>query len=97
MPPDLPDKLKEQIAGAALPTSGEVPFIPALRQNRKGDLIIDKATIKYGPKKGKRGYLDTEGRIWLRDYAHSGYPDHWDVQIDDGKDYQRVDLNGDPL
>jgi hypothetical protein len=46
------------------------------------------------PKRGKRGYVDDQGRIWIKDRAHADVPDHWDVQIDDGEDYIRVDQNG---
>ncbi len=50
-----------------------------------------------GPKRGKRGYVDDQGRIWVKDHAHAGVPEHWDVQIDDGADYIRVDLSGNEL
>ena len=62
--------------------------------NRSGDEIIEKRAVGIGPKQGKRGYVDEEGRIWIRDRGHAGIPDHWDVQIDDGNDYIRVDNDG---
>jgi hypothetical protein len=68
-----------------------------LEKNREGAHIIRKATIQHGPKKGKIGYVDTNGRIWIKDRAHAGDPDHWDVQEDGGKDYFRVDLQGNIL
>lgn len=46
---------------------------------------------------GKVGWIDVEGRIWLRDRAHAGRPDHWDVQEDNGAAYFRVDNNGNLL
>jgi len=85
------------MAKAGLPTSGQVPFVPRLVTNRRGDQVIEKAEVEHGPKKGKRGYVDTQGRIWIKDRAHAGDPDHWDVQVDAGRDYFRVDLNGNRL
>ena len=43
------------------------------------------------PRSGKPGSVDDQGRIWIRDRAHAKLPDHWDVQIDDGADYIRID------
>jgi hypothetical protein len=40
------------------------------------------------------GYQDMAGRIWIRDLAHAGVPDHWDVQVNGGQSYFRVDDNG---
>jgi hypothetical protein len=68
-----------------------------LTADRKGEIIIDKQAPTKGPKAGKKGYVDEEGRIWIKDYAHSGLPTHWDVQIDDGADYIRIDRNGDEV
>lgn len=97
MSASLPQKVQEQMAKAGLPTGGTVPFVPKLTTNRRGDQIIEKATVQHGPKKGKKGYLDTSGRIWIKDRAHAGDPDHWDVQIDGGQSYIRVDLHGNRL
>ncbi len=41
--------------------------------------------------------MDSQGRIWIKCRAHGTYPDHWDVQVGEGKDYFRVDLNGNVL
>jgi hypothetical protein len=82
---------------AGLPKGGSVPFIPQLDKSKKGEQIIRKATVTHGPKKGKKGYVDTKGRIWIKDRAHTGDPDHWDVQEDGGKTYFRVDVDGDLL
>jgi hypothetical protein len=89
-----PNKVDRQIQKAGLPTGGQVPFVPKLDKNRKGDDIICKAPVQHGPKKGKVGYVDAHGRIWIKDRAHAGDPDHWDVQEDGGKTYFRLDLNG---
>jgi hypothetical protein len=70
---------------------------PKLEKNKKGQQIIKKDTVTHGPKKGKKGYLDTKGRIWIKDRAHAGDPDHWDVQEDGGKKYIRVDPQGNEL
>jgi hypothetical protein len=94
---DFPDKLQRQIEKAGLPMAGQCPFVPRLEQNRKGETILAKGEVKPGPKRGKVGYLDAQGRIWLKDRAHADVPDHWDVQEDGGKGYFRVDLNGDRL
>jgi hypothetical protein len=94
---NLPKKVQEQMTRAGLPTAGTVPFVPRLITNRRGDAVIEKAEVMHGPKKGKRGYVDTQGRIWIKDRAYAGDPDHWDVQIDAGLDYFRVDLDGDLL
>jgi len=93
----LPDKIRDQIANAELPTDGKTPFKPKLVKNRAGKTIIDKKEVTKGPGRGKRGYVDEEGRIWVRDYGHVGYPDHWDVQINGGEEYIRVGLDGDEV
>jgi hypothetical protein len=93
----LSQKVRDQIAKAGLPTSGQVPYIPALLINSRGKQEIEKAPVLHGPKKNKVGYVDTQGRIWVRDRAHAGYPDHWDVQEDGGVTYFKVDLEGNKL
>lgn len=90
-------KIDKQIEKAGLPTSGAIPFLPQLDKNKKGDSIIRRGTITHGPKKGKRGYVDTNGRIWIKCLAHGSYPDHWDVQEDGGLSYFRVDQDGNVL
>lgn len=97
MSQDLPDKVREQMKNAGLPSAGQVPFVPQLTKNRRGATIIEKAVVRKGPKKDKRGYLDISGRIWIRDSAHANVPDHWDVQLDGGEDYFRVDCEGNRL
>jgi hypothetical protein len=97
MPIGLPQKVIDQIANAGLPTGGPHPFKPRIVRNRKGEQIIDKKVIRKGPKQGDRGYVDDQGRIWIKDRSHGRYPDHWDVQIDDGADYFRVGLDGNEL
>jgi hypothetical protein len=77
-------KTDKQIEKAGLPTGGAMPFHPQLEKNKRGELIIKKAPIQHGPKKGKVGYVDTMGRIWVKDRAHGNYPDHWDVQENGG-------------
>jgi hypothetical protein len=94
---ELPDKIAKQIAKAGLPTSGTIPFVPQLDTNREGKQVIRKAEVAHGPRAGKRGYVDVEGRIWIKDRAHADVPDHWDVQEDGGRSYFRVDLNGNLL
>jgi hypothetical protein len=97
MSPGLPQKVIDQIANAGLPTGGQHPFKPRIVTNRKGEQIIDKRVIRKGKKRRKIGYVDEQGRIWVRDRAHAGLPDHWDVQLDGGKDYFKVDLNGNEI
>jgi hypothetical protein len=94
---DLPQKIIDQMTKAGLPTGGQHPFKPELTQNKQGEQIIEKRAVAKGPKKGKRGYLDDQGRIWIKDRSHANLPDHWDVQINDGEDYLRVDPNGNEL
>lgn len=94
---NLPQKIEKQIDKAGLPRGGSVPFIPNLDKNKRGEPIIQKAIVQHGPKKGKKGFVDTQGRIWIKDRAHAGDPDHWDVQEDGGNKYFRVDLNGNLL
>lgn len=93
----LPNKIDQQIDKAGLPRGGAVPFVPKLEMNKKGKPIIKKGTVTHGPKRGKKGYVDTKGRIWIKDRAHAGDPDHWDVQEDGGKKYIRVDPQGNLL
>lgn len=76
---------------------GQHPFRPRLIKNRAGDLVVEKRAVASGPKRGKRGYVDDQGRIWVKDRAHAGVPDHWDVQVGGGSDYFRVDLDGNEL
>jgi hypothetical protein len=93
----LPVKVRKQLQKSGLPTSGAIPFVPKLGTNRTGDPIILKAPVLHGPKKGKRGYVDDGGRIWIKDRAHAGNPGHWDVQEQGGREYFKVDLNGNCL
>jgi hypothetical protein len=97
LPDELPEKIQKQIQKVGLPTAGQVPFVPSLVKNRKGEATIAKAPVLRGPKKGKVGYLDSQGRIWIKDRAHAGVPDHWDVQVSGGDSYFRVDLSGNLL
>jgi hypothetical protein len=90
----VPAKVLAQLERAGLPLEGQFPFIPQLVPNQRGDLIVRKQAILYGPKKGKRGFVDTGGRIWIRDRAHGDLPEHWDVQEDGGREYFRVDTDG---
>src|SRR5580693_7950336 len=94
---NLPQKVIDQMKKAGLPQGGRHPFKPKLKRNRKGVFIIDSRAPTKGPKSGKPGFVDEEGRIWIRDRAHANLPDHWDVQIDDGDDYIRIDSNGEEV
>jgi hypothetical protein len=73
----LPAKVQRQIEETGVPSGGQTPFKPKLKKNRKGDLEMEKGVILEGPKRGKKGFVDEDGRIWIRDPGHSGYPDHW--------------------
>jgi|SRR5262245_20938313 len=97
MASSLPQKIDAQIRKAELPTTGMHPFIPKLSTNRSGDQVIVKKAVRMGPKKGKRGYVDKQGRIWIKDRSHAGLPDHWDVQMEDGAEYLRVDNDGNEI
>jgi hypothetical protein len=97
VPPALPKKIIDQMKKAGLPSGGQHPFRPKLATNKYGDQIIEKRAVAKGPKKDKKGYVDGQGRIWIKDRSHAGLPDHWDVQIDDGDDYIRVDQNGNEI
>jgi hypothetical protein len=97
VPDELPQKIIDQIVNAGLPTGGEHPFKPKIARNRSGDPIIEKRPILIGPKVGKKGFVDDQDRIWIKDKAHAHVPDHWDVQIDDGDDYFRVGLDGNEI
>jgi hypothetical protein len=95
--PHMSPRVQGQIAKAGLPTTGPVPFVPALGKDRKARQCLLRLAIQHGPKAGQIGYLDTAGRIWIRDRAHSGVPDHWDVQENGGLTYFRVDDSGNLL
>lgn len=98
MAKDHSRKIDRQIKKAGLPTGGAMPFHPQRDKNKQGDPIIKKAPIQHGPKKGKHGYVDAKGRIWIKDRAHGSYPDHWDVQENGGKKgHTRVDPQGNIL
>lgn len=94
MAASLPQKVIDQMQRAGLPTGGTHPYRPKLTVNRQGEQVIEKRAILFGPKRGKRGYVDDQERIWIKDRAHADVSDHWDVQIADGKDYFRVDEHG---
>lgn len=97
MPDDLSSKILDHIAKAGLPTNGPCPFRPKLGKNQQGEPVILKRAVQKGPKRGKRGYVDDEGRVWIKDRSHAGLPDHWDVQINDGEEYIRVDMGGNEI
>src|SRR5262245_29128486 len=97
MSSELPQKVIDQIRNAGLPTSGQHSFVPRLTTNKNGETIVEKKAVAKGPKKNKKGYVDVQGRIWVKDWSHAGLPDHWDVQIDGGEDYIRVDQNGNEI
>ena len=97
MPSEVPQKIIDQMKKAGLPGGGPHPFRPKLVKNRQGEQVIEKKGVQEGPKKGKRGYVDEQGRIWIKDRGHANVPDHWDVQLEEGDDYIRVDLNGNEL
>ncbi len=93
----LPQKIIDQMNKAGLPLNGLFPFKPKLAKNKLGDPVIEKRAVARGPKRGKRGYVDEQGRVWVKDRSHADVPDHWDVQIDDGDQYFRVDSDGNEL
>jgi hypothetical protein len=95
--PESDDKITRQIASAGLPTTGNHPFLPRIVKNKAGFDIIERKAVTKGPKRGKKGFVDTQDRIWIRDRAHSDLPDHWDVQLNDGESYFRVDGQGEEL
>lgn len=98
MTKDPSQRIDNQIRKAGLPTEGPMPFVPQFGTNQKGDPIIIKAQVVHGPKKGKVGYVDIQGRIWIKDRAHGKYPDHWDIQENGGaKGRTRVDGQGNIL
>lgn len=97
MASDLPEKVIKQMEKAGLPVGGTHPFRPKITTNQRGDPIIDRAAPAVGPKRAKCGWVDEQGRIWVKDPAHAGLPTHWDVQIDDGRDYIRIDLHGEEV
>ena len=92
--PQLSPRVQGQIGKARLPTIGPEPFIPSLGTDSKNRQCLRRAAVQHGQKAGQIGYLDTAGRIWIRDRAHAGVPDHWDVQENGGQYYFRVDDNG---
>lgn len=91
------EKVEKQIDKNGLPQAGDITFEPRLTKNKRGDEMIERAFPEVGPKKHKKGWVDTQGRIWIKDPAHAGYPEHWDVQINGGNEYIRVGLDGNPL
>jgi hypothetical protein len=90
----VPKEVLDRIQKQRLPTNGQHPFIPKWRVNKRGkpDLIL--APLTRGRKKGEKGFLDSQDRIWIRDKAHANVPDHWDVEENGGQSYFRVDDNG---
>lgn len=88
-------KLREKALGFGLPAS----FKPKFEKNKGGKWILMKkpAPAAKGNAKDREGWVDEEGRIWIRNYAHAGYPDHWDVQMDGGATYMNVKVDGSPM
>ena len=92
--PVLTPRVQGQLAKAGLPSTGSTPFLPALGSDSRSRQALLRAVLLFGPKAGQIGYLDTSGRILIRDRAHAGLPDHWDVQENGGLTYFRVDDSG---
>ena len=90
----LPEKVLRQLEKAGLPRAGHRPFRPRLTTNRRGETIVARAAPAIGPRRRRVGWVDEDGNIWIRDPAHAGLPDHWDVQLDGGRDYVRVGVDG---
>ena len=93
----VPQAVSDQMRDKHLPTGGAYPFDPSHRRSPSGVDVIRRGTVGHGPKRGKTGYLDQQGRIWIRDPAHADVPEHWDVQIDGGRRYDRVGDDGEYL
>ena len=106
------ESFDEKTVEAVWRKATEIPGYPSFRTDTCGAMIqrekhgkieqygweVDhKKAVAKGPKKGKRGYVDEQDRIWVKDRSHAGLPDHWDVQINEGEDYFRVDQNGDEV
>lgn len=90
----LPPEIVQQMKKAGLPQSGPHPFVPRIKINSRGKPEIDKRFPGRGPRRRKKGWVDSQGRIWIKDRAHAHLPDHWDVQINDGEEHIRVGLDG---
>ena len=93
-PRPLPPAIADEIRDCHLPTGGACPFEPTYRRSPSGTDVLRRGQVEHGPKRGKTGFLDRQGRIWIRDPAHAGVPDHWDVQTDGGRRYDRVGDDG---
>lgn len=46
----LPQKVRDQMKKAGLPTGGTHPFKPKTTKNKKGEQIIEKRSVKKGRK-----------------------------------------------
>ena len=90
---NIPESLREKMRKKGLPGGGEVPFIPKPKTNKKGDQILDNQPIPAGPKKGDRGPIDSQDRVWRR-HKDEKHGDHWDVQIDGGSDQLNINDDG---
>jgi len=90
----LPQRVIDRMKKLGLPSGGSYPFRPKIRTNRRNEPDLVTATPKKGPKKHEKGFVDEDDNIWIRDPAHAGYPDHWDVQMNGGEDYERVGDDG---
>ena len=96
-PKPLPQSVIDQVRELRLPTGGACPFDPAFRRSPSGVDLIRRGAIDHGPKRDKAGFRDKQGRIWIRDRAHGGVPEHWNVQIDGGRRSDRVGDDGNSL
>ena len=67
------------------------------RKRHEAILRESEERFRLAAQAGRMGWVDLDGRIWLRDRAHAGLPDHWDVQEDDGRTYFRVGDDGNML
>jgi predicted metallo-beta-lactamase superfamily hydrolase len=82
----LSKKIIDQIRKAGLPSSGKHPYQPRLTMNKDGEQIIEKKAVTKGPKQGKKGYVDVQGRIWIKRKVFgllaNGSTRCWDVAVE---------------
>jgi hypothetical protein len=73
---DQDQRIAEQIIKARLPTIGDVPFVPKIRMNRKGQREIEKAEVRI-MKSNSTGQKPKMGLV------ANGGAGAWEVSIDE--------------
>lgn len=96
---ELPETVQQQMLRYELPVIGNVAFQPALvgSKNIDGGMAIQTTAIESGPHEGRIGFVDIDGRVWVRVRSQSTDFKFWHVQTNDPNQSFRIDNNGNKI